>query len=88
MKRRPMQPIVWDDGTLRFQENAVVRRLLDAATARGFGLNQLLVERFSPGDLEQFAQLIGYSIAGFGELSYVRPSTLLRVDAAAAKVKK
>jgi hypothetical protein len=32
---------------------------------------------FSNGDREQFAQLIGYSVGGFGDLSYVSDEAYL-----------
>lgn len=68
----PMQPLVRDaSGVVRFKENAIVRTLLDWATPRGMSLNELAVMDFSQEDREQFAQLIGYSVGGYGELSYV-----------------
>lgn len=64
----PIQPLITDgDGRQRFKENAIVRFLLDRGP---FDMNQLAAEDFSREDREQFAQLIGYSLAGFGELSY------------------
>lgn len=65
----PMQPLYRDpDGTVRFQTNAIVRFLLDAGP---FDLNMLAKVPFSDEDRAQFAQLIGYSVSGWGELSYV-----------------
>ncbi|MNR31726.1 hypothetical protein D3C85_1492550 [compost metagenome] len=57
---------------MRFKENAIVRHLLDNG---GIDLNQLARLDFSREDREQFAQLIGYSLSGFGELGYVRDTT-------------
>ena len=72
----PTQPLYYDEnGTLRFKENRIVRFLLDAGP---FDLNQLAIMDFSRDDREQFAQLIGYSLGGFGELSYVRSKTYNR----------
>lgn len=70
----PIQPTVTDEhGTLRFKQNALVRYLLDAGP---FDLNHLAVVPNVPAeDYEQFAQLIGYSLSGFSELSYVRDET-------------
>lgn len=66
---RPLQPLVLDKtGAVRFQENAIVVWLLDHG---GFDMNLLATMNFSDADREQFAQLIGYSLSGFGELSYV-----------------
>lgn len=80
---QPMQPVTQDShGVLRFRVNPIVRALLDRDTARGRvypdfparsdgGLNWIAMQDFSREDQEQFAQLIGYSISGYHELSYV-----------------
>lgn len=65
----PPQPLIRaKDGVVRFKENAIVRFLLDAGP---FDMNQLALMPFSDEDRAQFAQLIGYSLGGFGDLSYV-----------------
>lgn len=65
----PLQPIYKDeDGIVRFQQNEIVRFLLDLG---GFDLNQLANMPFSDEDRAQFAQLIGYSLNDFDELKYV-----------------
>lgn len=71
--KHPIQPLVPDaHRTLRFKENRIVSHLLDWASPRGMGLNQLAMMDFSNDDRQQFAQLIGYSLNGYGELrSYV-----------------
>lgn len=70
---QPIQPLYKDDnGTIRFHPNALVRFLLDAGP---FDMNQLARMEFSQDDRAQFAQLIGYSLSGFGELSYVSNDT-------------
>jgi hypothetical protein len=80
----PMQPLVIDvHGTLRFKENSIVRKLLDYSTERGYGLNEMALERFDAEDHMQLAQLIGYSLAGYGELSYVTDESYSRAAAAA-----
>ena len=72
MIKQPMQPIVTDDhGTHRFHGNAIVRHLLDFGKAHGCGLNELAAMKFSQEDRRQFAQLVGYSLGGYGDLSYV-----------------
>jgi len=69
----PIQPIVTDSkGVIRFKENKIVRYLLDNS---GIDLNQIAIEGFDQEDHEQLAQLIGYSLSGFGELSYVSDIT-------------
>jgi hypothetical protein len=62
--KHPMQKV--EDN--RFVKNDMVRWLLDNG---GKDLNDLAREDFSNEDREQFAQLIGYSLSGFSELSYV-----------------
>lgn len=67
--KHPLQPVILDKaGVPRFRENAIVTFLLDSGP---FDMNKLTVMPFSEEDREQFAQLIGYSVGGFGELSYV-----------------
>jgi hypothetical protein len=73
MSDQPMQPLSVDKhGTTRFKENSIVRHLLDHG---GIDMNALAMLSFPVEDREQFAQLIGYSLSGFGELSYVRAET-------------
>ena len=67
----PIQPIV--DG--RFVENKIVSKLLDMCQEAGYGLNQIAVENFTNEERMQFAQLIGYSLSGFADLSYVDDET-------------
>ncbi|MDP2141349.1 MAG: hypothetical protein Q8L20_11110 [Gammaproteobacteria bacterium] len=67
-----MQPISPDkNGTMRFHENKIVRDLLDFASSRGFGLNEIACGDYTREDRQQLAQLIGYSLSGYSELSYV-----------------
>lgn len=73
MPKHPIQPIIIDDnGFLRFKENKIVRYLLDNG---GIDMNMLAILQFPKEDEEQFAQLIGYSLSGFSELSYVSDET-------------
>jgi hypothetical protein len=67
-----------DNGTHRFKENKIVNYLLEKG---GLSLNDLAVVDGPEGDAYhggfpredwvQFAQLIGYSVSGWGGLSYV-----------------
>jgi len=67
--KHPVQPLYKDrDGTVRFYENKIIRYLLDAGP---FDMNALSRLPFSDDDRQQFAQLIGYSLSGYSELSYV-----------------
>lgn len=85
-RAQPMQPIVLDDrGRPVFQENPIVRFLLDWAKARGMGLNELQMMSFDNCDREHFAQLIGYSVGGYSELSYVSDVSYNKAEAEAKK---
>lgn len=69
----PIQPIVvGDKGVVRFKKNLIVEHLLDNG---GLNLNDLARLDFPQADWEQFAQLIGYSVSGFGSLSYASNDT-------------
>lgn len=70
--RHPVQPLVADGKVSRFKQNAIVRFLLDHGP---FDMNQIGAMEFSAEDREQFAQLIGYSLSGFGDLDYVSDAT-------------
>lgn len=73
-----MQPIVRDPaGVYRFKENKIVRFILDAGP---FDLNKIAVMPFSQNDREQFTQLIGYSVSGAGDLSYMRRTLIAQAD--------
>jgi hypothetical protein len=71
--RHPIQPLEKDShGTLRFKKNAIVDHLYEWAKERGMGLNEIACLPFSKEDRQQFAQLLGYSLDGYSELtSYV-----------------
>ena len=72
--KNPIQPLAKDDkGVIRFKANAIVRHLLD--THPTMGMNQLAALDFGVDDWRQFAQLIGYSLSGYGDLSYVDDDT-------------
>jgi len=70
MSRHLTQAIYIDENdTARFRGNAIVQTLLDCGP---LDMNNLAaLGHFSDEDRTQFAQLIGYSVGGFGELSYV-----------------
>jgi hypothetical protein len=78
---QPMQPIVFaEHGVIRFKQNAIVRHLLDYASSRGCSLNELARMDFSDDDRMQLAQLIGYSVSGYGDLSYASRESVERAD--------
>jgi hypothetical protein len=81
MTKHPLQPLYKDEGGIvRFKRNHIVCLLLERGK---FDMNDLACMNFSNEDHEQFAQLIGYSLSGFSELSYVSEETF---TAAAAQV--
>ena len=82
-KTQPTQPIYLDEnGTPRFKDNAIVRRLLDEKV---ISLNQIAewLGDVSIEDAEQFWQLLGYSVSGYGDLSFVRREIVAEADAKA-----
>jgi hypothetical protein len=98
-RRAPMQPIVLVGNVIRFQENAVVSYMMEHASellvdndvmwVKGsIDLNKLFIatQHVHRDDWVQFAQLIGYSVSGFGDLNYVDKQTVREADAAAAKI--
>jgi hypothetical protein len=67
---QPSQELIKDkEGTIRFKPNWIVKFL---ASKR---LNELAEMDFPQEDWEQLFQLIGYSVEGFYELSYVSDKT-------------
>ena len=69
--KHPMQPLEKDrHGTIRFKRNAIVDFLAKNK------LNELAEMDFNNEDWEQLAQLIGYSLNGFSDLSYVNDETI------------
>ncbi|MEN9904233.1 MAG: hypothetical protein RLZZ555_798 [Pseudomonadota bacterium] len=82
-----MQPIVEDShGVLRFKENKLVSTLYAHGVATGLGLNELHCMPFTDEDRRQFAQLIGYSVDGYGTLSYVDDEACDLADEAARAI--
>jgi hypothetical protein len=67
--KHPQQPLEkCPDGVIRFKENKIVRWLVDS---KRISMNELAMMDFPDEEREHFAQLIGYSVTGFGELCYV-----------------
>lgn len=84
----PMQPIVIDEnGHARFQANRLVLYLLDKG---GLDMNDLAraahYEEWSDEEQQHFAQLIGYSVSGYGGLSYVSDKAYSKAVHASNKV--
>jgi hypothetical protein len=84
MTKHPQQPIELDEhGTARFKRNNIIDRLFDEgmidlctiaiwAQQRGSSITQ--------EDQMQLAQLLGYSVSGFGGLSYADPDVVEEAD--------
>lgn len=68
--RMPLQPIIWaEDNVIRFRKNRLVEYLLDHGP---FDMNHLaLLPEISADERAQFAAMVGYSVSGWGDLSYV-----------------
>lgn len=94
-----MQPIVWVGKVIRFQENQVIQYIMRNAGSlitKDFpgipdgqiDLNKLLFacHDVPRDDWMQFAQLLGYSVSGFGELNYADPNTVAAADTIAARM--
>lgn len=81
-----MQPIVKTaSGVVRFQENRIVSAFYEAASnGRKLDLNDIAIRaahgEFTQAEQMQFAQLIGYSVSGFGDLSYADKAVVRRAD--------
>ena len=82
----PMQPLAVDErGVMRFKRNAIVDWLYEHGARTGHGLNEIAELEFTDSDRRQFAQLIGYSLDGYGDLSYVDDASYERAAIAATK---
>lgn len=81
----PMQPLYIDEhDVIRFKPNKILRRLVDEGK---IDLNYTArMQDVDREDHEQLAQLIGYSVSGFGDLSYVSEGTLEMADEAARRL--
>jgi hypothetical protein len=85
-QEHPIQPVYIDNQqVIRFKPNKLVQYLLDNG---GIDMNQLAMLRYDDSEHEQFAQLIGYSLSGFGELSYVSDKVYEAANKKAEKLKK
>jgi hypothetical protein len=83
-KKQPMQPIVVaDDGVVRFQANKVIEWIVDSGKV---SLDDVAMLKVPVGDKEQFWQMLGYSVSGYGGLLFVRRKTRLKASSKAARV--
>ena len=80
--RHPMQPIEKAaDGVVRFKANAIVRWLIDTNKTN---LNEIAMHGFDTDDMVQFWQQLGYSVSGYGDLSFIPKDVIRRADKKAA----
>ncbi len=84
----PLQPVhISEDLVVRFIPNRIVEDLLDASCVHGFDMNHIALlaakGRYTKDEQMQFAQLIGYSVDGYGSLSY---ATAISCQQAKSKV--
>lgn len=81
-----MQPIIYDQNdVIRFKRNVIVDTLLEQSRIRGYGLNEMPFNNFTQDDIDQFFQLVGYSVSGYCGLDLVSEAAK---DAARVAVKK
>lgn len=79
-----MQPIIkGKDGVIRFKQNAIVDWLFMTGK---IDLNEIAATPFPRNDREQFWQLLGYSVSGYGDLSFISRKTVKEADAIAEKL--
>jgi hypothetical protein len=71
-----MQPLERVDGAVRFRPNRIVLQMLAICRAHSHGLNEILLGEYSQGDLDQFYQLIGYSLDCYEELSFTTATSV------------
>lgn len=83
----PMQPMCLDPhGVVRFKENRIVSALYEHSRKHGYGLNETAQGDFTADEHMQLAQLIGYSLSGYGELSYVTDEAYEQARATAERL--
>lgn len=93
--RHPMQPIGFDGhstehsprGVIRFKSNAIIEWLFRTGKLDLSEISMMAQSGMFPTeDQVQLAQLLGYSVSGFGDLSYVPRYVCNEADAKAAEL--
>lgn len=88
--KHPRQPIGFTDEdppVVRFKGNAIIRWMLKQGEAgRQFDLNSIDTYAFPADDLVQFWQLLGYSVSGYGDLSFIPDNEKDACDAIAEEL--
>jgi uncharacterized protein (UPF0297 family) len=97
MSKYPHQPLEVVRDVVRFKENPVVRFLYEQLGAHLDERGEIRAknEMFAmihtgaatKEDMAQFAQLIGYSVSGWGDLSYVSRKQAEKADKRAEKLR-
>ncbi len=76
--RQPIQPIILDEhGVRHFKANRIIEYLL---RCNKFNMNELAMLNFDNDERQHFAQLIGYSVCGYTDLSYHNESVALYAE--------
>lgn len=71
--KHPIQPLEIDDhGVIRFKQNKIIGYLFESGK---LSLNDIACMPFDQNDREQLWQLLGYSLSGYGDLSFVSDET-------------
>lgn len=84
--KHPRQPIgLSEHGTIRFKPNKIIDWLFETGRA---DLNKIVTMGFPVEDMVQFWQLLGYSVSGFGDLSFVPEEEIKACDEEAARIYK
>lgn len=82
-KQHPMQPIVMVGDVARFKQNAIIAWLADSGK---LNMNEIAIIPFAKEDRNQLAQLLGYSVSGYGDLHYADPKIVAKADAKVEKM--
>jgi hypothetical protein len=82
MRTQPMQPIIKDNhGVFRFQENKIISMLCDAGQLDlNYIAGQCIEKKIPRVDQMQFWQMLGYSVSGFGDLSFASKDMVAAAD--------
>jgi hypothetical protein len=87
MSKHPMQRVKFDDkGVIRFQENRII---VDLFVQGILDLNKIAMNpAYDADDRMQLAQLLGYSVSGYGDLSYTTSKSVRKADKRAEKLRR
>lgn len=82
------QVIIDKTGTPRFKENSLVRLLLDEAGKKGIRFHEWFCvgDNVCQEDVDEFYQLIGYSVGGYCECEMVSDKSVEKAVEAAKKL--